>query len=74
MKAPPTGKLASGGVAGLALAQAGVARIGRQARKITQGADAQAGVQERFESELGRIVFRALNQLKGTALKVSQWP
>ncbi len=72
MKAPPTGKLARSGVAGLALAQAGVARIGRQARKITLGADAQAEAQEKFESDLGRIMFRALNQLKGTALKVSQ--
>ncbi len=72
MSAPPTGKLARGGVAGLALAQAGVARIGRQARKITLGADAQAAAQEKFEADLGRIMFRALNQLKGTALKVSQ--
>lgn len=72
MGAPPTGKLARGGVAGLALAQAGVARIGRQARKITQGAEAQAALQEKFEADLGRIMFRALNQLKGTALKVSQ--
>ena len=72
MKAPPTGKLARSSVAGLALAQAGVARIGRQARKITHSAEAQAGVQERFEADLGRIMFRALNQLKGTALKVSQ--
>lgn len=72
MKAPPTGKLARSSVAGLALAQAGVARLGRQARKITHSADAQAGVQERFEADLGRIMFRALNQLKGTALKVSQ--
>jgi predicted unusual protein kinase regulating ubiquinone biosynthesis (AarF/ABC1/UbiB family) len=72
MKAPPTGKLARSSVAGLALAQAGVARIGRQARRITHGAEAQAGVQERFEADLGRIMFRALNQLKGTALKVSQ--
>ncbi|WP_426105521.1 ABC1 kinase family protein [Massilia sp. TSP1-1-2] len=72
MKAPPTGKLARSGVAGLALAQAGVARIGRQARKITLGAQAQAGAQDKFEADLGRIMFRALNQLKGTALKVSQ--
>jgi predicted unusual protein kinase regulating ubiquinone biosynthesis (AarF/ABC1/UbiB family) len=54
------------------LAQAGVARIGRQARKITLAADQQVDAQERFEAELGRIMFRALNQLKGTALKVSQ--
>lgn len=72
MSAPPTGKLARSGVAGLALAQAGVARIGRQARKIALGADAQAGAQQKFEADLGRIMFRALNALKGTALKVSQ--
>jgi predicted unusual protein kinase regulating ubiquinone biosynthesis (AarF/ABC1/UbiB family) len=72
MSAPPTGKLARGGVAGLALAQAGVARMGRQARRITLGAEAQAGAQQKFEADLGRIMFRALNQLKGTALKVSQ--
>lgn len=72
MRAPPTGKLARSSVAGLALAQAGVARIGRQARRITLGADAQAGAQDKFEADLGRIMFRALNQLKGTALKVSQ--
>ena len=72
MSAPPTGKLARSGVAGLALAQAGVARIGRQARKLTLGAGEQAAAQEKFESDLGRIMFRALNQLKGTALKVSQ--
>ncbi len=72
MGAPPTGKLARGGVAGLALAQAGVARIGRQARKMALGADAQADAQQKFEADLGRIMFRALNQLKGTALKVSQ--
>jgi predicted unusual protein kinase regulating ubiquinone biosynthesis (AarF/ABC1/UbiB family) len=72
MGAPPTSKLARGGVAGIALAQAGVARIGRQARKITLGASAQAEAQEKFEADLGRIMFRALNQLKGTALKVSQ--
>ena len=72
MSAPPTGKFARSSVAGLALAQAGVARIGRQARKIALGADAQAGAQDKFEADLGRIMFRALNQLKGTALKVSQ--
>ena len=72
MKAPPTGKLARSSVAGFALAKAGVARIGRQARKITLGAEAQAEAQDQFEAQLGRIMFGALNQLKGTALKVSQ--
>jgi predicted unusual protein kinase regulating ubiquinone biosynthesis (AarF/ABC1/UbiB family) len=72
VSAPPTGKLARGAVGGMALAQAGVARVSRQARKLTRSAAGQDQAQREFESEVGRILFRALNQLKGTALKLSQ--
>lgn len=68
----PTGKIARGAISGAALAHAGVARIGHQARKLTRSAGDEAAAQLRFEADLGRILFRALNQLKGTALKVSQ--
>lgn len=54
------------------MAQAGVARLHRETRKLTRGAAAQAEAQQQFEADLGRILFRALNQLKGTALKLSQ--
>lgn len=72
MGSPPTGKLARGAISGVALAHAGVARIGHQARKLTRAAEDEEAAQRRFESDLGRIMFKALNQLKGTALKVSQ--
>ena len=72
MGGPPTGKITRGAISGVALAQAGVARIGHQARKLTRSASDDEAAQLRFEADLGRILFRALNQLKGTALKVSQ--
>ena len=63
-----TGKLARGAVTGLALARAGVAHVGHKVRR--RASDPQADA--RHEAELGKILFRALNQLKGTALKASQ--
>ena len=72
MSAPPTGRLARGAVGGLAMAKVGVARLSRDARKITRGKTGQAQAQQQFEQDLGRTLFRALNQLKGTALKLSQ--
>lgn len=72
MSAPPTGRLARSAVGGLAVARAGVARLSRDARKLSRGKAGQAQAQRQFEQDLGRILFRALNQLKGTALKLSQ--
>ena len=72
MSSPPTSKLARGAVSGLALARAGVARMGHQARRITRKPSEQDAARLAHEAELGRILFRALNQLKGTALKLSQ--
>jgi predicted unusual protein kinase regulating ubiquinone biosynthesis (AarF/ABC1/UbiB family) len=72
MKAPPSGKLARSAVGGLALAQAGLAHLGHKARTLTVADQDLAQVQEQHEAELGKILFKALNQLKGTALKVSQ--
>ncbi len=72
MSSPPTSKLARGAVSGLALAQAGVARMGHQARNMTRKPSEQDAARVAYEADLGRILFRALNQLKGTALKLSQ--
>jgi predicted unusual protein kinase regulating ubiquinone biosynthesis (AarF/ABC1/UbiB family) len=70
--APPSSKLKRGAVSGMALAHAGIVRLGHQARQITRGPDEQEAARALHEAELGKILFRALNQLKGTALKVSQ--
>ena len=72
MSAPPTGRLARSAVGGLAVAKAGVARLSRDARKLARDKAGQDDAQRQFEQELGQILFRALNQLKGTALKLSQ--
>jgi predicted unusual protein kinase regulating ubiquinone biosynthesis (AarF/ABC1/UbiB family) len=72
MSAPPTGKLVRGAVGGMALAKAGIAHISHQARKLTTASAGHEAAQERLDDDLGRILFGALNQLKGTALKLSQ--
>jgi predicted unusual protein kinase regulating ubiquinone biosynthesis (AarF/ABC1/UbiB family) len=63
---PRTSKLARGSITGLAAARIGLARLGHRVRTPT--AQAQAD----HEAALGRILFGALGQLRGTALKVSQ--
>ncbi len=68
-KLPRTGSLARGAITSLAVARAGVAHLGHRVRgKPVQDDPRQAA----HEAELGRILFHALNQLKGTALKASQ--
>ncbi len=71
-KAPATGKFTRGAISGLALVHAGFNHLGHKARQLTRDEEDKLAAQEQHEAELGRILFRALNQLKGTALKVSQ--
>lgn len=63
---PRTSRIARGAITGLAAARIGVAQLGHRAR--TPSAQAQAD----HEAALGRILFGALGQLRGSALKVSQ--
>ena len=63
---PRTSRIARGAITGLAAARIGVAQLGHRAR--TRSAQAQAD----HEAALGRILFGALGQLRGSALKVSQ--
>lgn len=72
MAAPPTSKIVRSAIGGAALAHAGLARIGHRARKLTRSAAEETAAQQAYEAEVGRILFDALNRLKGTALKVSQ--
>lgn len=55
----------------MAVAQAGIVHLGYLARKHAGEEDSKARQAGR-EAELGRILFSALNRLKGTALKASQ--
>ncbi len=71
-KAPPASKLGRTAITGLALAHAGASKLGHKARQALRKDEDKQAAQERHEAELGRILFKALNQLKGSALKVSQ--
>ncbi|MBV7542972.1 AarF/ABC1/UbiB kinase family protein [Acidovorax sp. sic0104] len=63
---PRTSRLARGAISGVAVARIGLARIGHSVRTPSEQAQAD------HEAALGRILFGALAQLRGTALKVSQ--
>ena len=65
-EAPRTGKLARSAITGLAAARIGMAELGHRTRKRSAQAQAE------HEAALGRILFGALGQLRGSALKVSQ--
>lgn len=69
---PSTGRLSRSAIAGMAVARAGLAHLGHKAQSLTRDAKQQAQARTGHEAELGRILFSALNQLKGTALKASQ--
>ncbi len=64
--APRTGKLARSAITGLAAARIGMAELSHRTRKRSAQAQAE------HEAALGRILFGALGQLRGSALKVSQ--
>ena len=65
-EAPRTGKLARSAITGLAAARIGMAELSHRTRKRSAQALAE------HEAALGRILFGALGQLRGSALKVSQ--
>ncbi|MCV2353743.1 AarF/ABC1/UbiB kinase family protein [Paucibacter sp. B2R-40] len=71
-KAPRTGRIARGALAGLAVARAGVAHLSHRAQGIARSPEDSQQARAAYEAKLGRILFGALNQLKGTALKASQ--
>ena len=69
---PRNGRLARGAIASVAAARVGLAQLGHKAKSLTRDNAQAAPAQAAHEAELGRILFAALNQLKGTALKASQ--
>ncbi len=71
-KPPRSGRMARSAIAGGALARAGVARLGHKARDLARDEAQRAAARAAHEAELGRILFGALNQLKGVALKAAQ--
>ena len=64
--APCTSRLARSAITGVAAARIGAAHLGHRLRAPSPQAQAE------HEAAVGRILFGALAQLRGTALKVSQ--
>ena len=56
----------------MAVARVGLAHLSHKAQGLTRHEDQEPQAKADHEAELGRILFAALNQLKGTALKASQ--
>ena len=71
-KLPRTGALARGTITGVAAARLGLAQLGQRLRPAGADEGAQADAKARHEAAMGRILFQAMGQLRGTALKVSQ--
>ena len=70
--APRTGRVTRSAIAGVAVARVGLAQLGHKAQSWVRPAAQTALATADHEAKLGRILFSALNQLKGTALKASQ--
>ncbi|MBK9237834.1 MAG: AarF/ABC1/UbiB kinase family protein [Rhodoferax sp.] len=71
-RSPSSGKLSRGAIAGMAVARVGLSHLSHKAQGLTRPDEQAAQAKVEHEAELGRILFAALNQLKGTALKASQ--
>lgn len=66
-RAPGTRKLARSAIVGVATARAGAAQL---RRRLSRDPSPQARAEH--EAKIGRIVFAALSQMRGTALKAAQ--
>ncbi len=75
-RAPRTGRLARSLVVGRAAvqvgAQVGAGALRRQLRPAPVDPERVRAAQEEQEAEIGRLLFAAMNQLRGTALKLAQ--
>jgi predicted unusual protein kinase regulating ubiquinone biosynthesis (AarF/ABC1/UbiB family) len=67
-KPPRTGRIGRSMVAGVAAARVGA----KQVRHRLRAEPSRSAQQSEHEAEVGRLLFEALSQLRGTALKASQ--
>lgn len=68
----PTGKISRTTITGISAAKAGIKHISFVGKKKFITKYQSLDEQERHEKEIGRIIYKALSQLRGTALKVAQ--
>ncbi len=69
---PATGKLARTAITGVAAAKVGLKHVAHKSRHALSKASKDTEAQHAHEVGLGKLLFGALSQLRGTALKVSQ--
>jgi len=67
-----TGKLARTAITGVAAAKVGLKHVAHKSRRALNRESEGVEAQHAHEVELGKLLFSALSQLRGTALKVSQ--
>ena len=68
----PTSKIARSAITGLSAAKAGIKHLSYIGKNKILKKNHHQNEQERHEQEIGKILYDALSQLRGTALKVSQ--
>ena len=68
----PTGKIARTTITGISAAKVGIKHLSHMGKKKIFKKYDLPEAQEQHEQEIGKIIFSALSQLRGTALKVAQ--
>jgi predicted unusual protein kinase regulating ubiquinone biosynthesis (AarF/ABC1/UbiB family) len=68
----PSGKLSRTKLAGVTAAKVGAKHLSFLGKKAFKNSESKKEIKELHEKEIGKIVFSALAQLRGAALKVSQ--
>lgn len=68
----PTGKISRTTITGISAAKAGIKHISFVGKKKLITKYKSQDEQEKHEKEVGQIIYKALGQLRGTALKVAQ--
>ena len=68
----PEGKLARSSVAGLAVMKVGVGELGHRVKRPFLSSENKKKAKESVDEKNAKILFKALTQLRGTALKIAQ--
>ncbi len=68
----PVSKLKRSAITGLVVAKIGIKHVGYKTRKIFSKSKNDQQLKQGHEEDIGKLIFTALSQLKGTALKISQ--
>ncbi len=68
----PTGRFSRAALTGVTATKLGAKQLAHVSRKVLKGKAFTEEDQKRHEEELGRLLFKTLGMLRGTAIKLSQ--